>query len=60
MYLQRLEKILRDELSLDYLFQEFKRIKFLMYNDVKPNFIDKWNYLSKNQFSFNVSSINNI
>jgi hypothetical protein len=60
MYLQRLEKVLHDELSLDYLFQEFKRIKLLVYDNMKSNGIDKWNILQKNQFSINVSSINNI
>ena len=60
MYLQRLEKVLQDELSLDYLFQEFKRIKLLVYDNMKSNGIDKWNILQKNQFSINVSSINNI
>ena len=60
MYLQRLEKLLHEELSLDYLFQEFKRMKLLIYNNMKSNCLDKFTILPKNQFSINVSSINNI
>ena len=60
IYLQRIENLLHEELSLDYLFQEFKTIKFLLYRDIKKHQVDKWNTLSKNKFSFNVSSINNM
>ena len=60
IYLQRIENLLHEELSLDYLFQEFKAIKFLAYGDIKRYQFDKWNSLSKNKFSINVSSINNM
>lgn len=60
MYLQRIENLLHEELSLDYLFQEFKTIKFLLCKDLKRYQTDKWNTLSKNKFSINVSSINNM
>ena len=62
MYLRRLEKLLREELSLDHLYQQFKKIKLLVYslNEIKKPQSDKWNVLPKNQFSINVSSINAI
>jgi hypothetical protein len=60
IYLQRIENLLHEELSLDYLFQEFKTIKFLLSRDIKRNQSLKWNTLSKNVFSINVSSINNM
>ena len=36
-YLQRIEKILHNELSIDYLFQEFEKIKIIMNKNVKIN-----------------------
>ena len=63
LYLQRLEKVLQEELSIDYLFQEFKLIKLSLYRDLKkhdniPNFVTDGTpfRLSIN----NISSINNI
>ena len=57
MYLQRLEELLHEELSLDYLFKEFKRIKNFLNKDYQNFQTDNWNIISKNQFSINVSSI---
>ena len=60
MYLQRLEELLHEELSLDYLFKEFKRIKNFLNKDYQNFQTDNWNIISKNQFSINVSSIKNM
>ena len=57
MYLQRLEELLHEELSIDYLFKEFKRIKNFLNKDYQNFQTDNWNIISKNQFSINVSSI---
>ena len=38
LYLQKLEKLLHDELSIDYLFFEFKKLKLAAYKDM--NIID--------------------
>ena len=37
LYLQRLEQLLHNELSIDYLFQEFKKIKMIMYKELRGN-----------------------
>jgi hypothetical protein len=60
LYLQRVEKLLHEELSLDYLFQEFRRIKIYLNKDFKKFQSENWNIISKNQFSINVSSIKNM
>jgi hypothetical protein len=60
LYLQRVEKLLHEELSLDYLFQEFRRIKIFLNKDFKKFQSENWNIISKNQFSINVSSIKNM
>ena len=40
LYLQRLEKLLHDELSIDYMFQEFRRMKMIIYKNIKANDLD--------------------
>ena len=40
LYLLRLEKLLYDELSIDYLFQEFRKIKIMMYNNMEGYDVD--------------------
>ena len=64
LYLQRLERILQEELSLDYLFQEFKIMKTKINKEVKlNNEINNRNFLISENTPFrfsinNVSSIN--
>ena len=62
LYLQRLEKILQEELSIDYLFQEFKKIKSAIYRDLKSyNELDKKNIIiSDNQFRFSINNLSSI
>lgn len=65
IYLQRLEKILQEELSLDYLFKEFRTIKFIIYKELNKNEINKKNFISADNTPFrfsinNISSINNV
>jgi hypothetical protein len=64
LYLQRLEKVLQEELSIDYLFQEFNLLKLSFYKDLKKN-DNLPNYFMSDGTPFrlsfnNVSSINNI
>ena len=64
MYLQRLEKVLKEDLSIDYLFQEFKLMKLSLYNNLKKN-ENLPNYFVSDGTPFrfsinNVSSINNL
>jgi len=64
LYLQRLEKVLQDELSIDYLFQEINIMKISLYKDLKK--LDNLhNYFVSDGTPFklsfnNVSSINNL
>ena len=65
LYLQRLENIIREELSIDYCLQEFKNIKTIMYRELNKNDFNKKNFVATDNtplhFSIhNVSSINNI
>lgn len=59
LYLQRLEKIIQEELSIDYLFQEFKKIKFAIYRDLKSNELDKKINMDTN-FRFSINNISSI
>ena len=65
LYLQRLENIIREELSIDYFLQEFKNIKAIMYRELNTNDFSKKNFVATDNTPFrfsihNVSSINNI
>ena len=69
LYLQRLEKILQKELSIDHLSQEFRLFKLSIYKDLKKDDNDNDNnqsnlYVSDGSpFKYginNVSSINNL
>ena len=64
LYLKRLEKVILEELSLDYLFKEFKSMKFIIHNDLRRYEFDKKNLINDNtqlRFSINnISSINNL
>ena len=67
LYLQRLEKILQKELSIDHLFQEFRLFKSSIYKDLKKDDNDNIQsnlYVSDGApFKYginNVSSINNL
>ena len=63
LYLQRLEKILREELSIDHIFQEFRFIKHSIYKDLKKDDINQSNFYDGPPFKYginNVSSINNL
>ena len=40
LYLQRLEKVLQHELSIDYILQEFKRIELALIQDMRNNDLD--------------------
>jgi hypothetical protein len=65
LYLQRLEKILQEELSIDHLFQEFRLIKLSIYNDLKKDDNNQSNIDGSDSGPFkyginNVSSINNL
>lgn len=65
LYLQRLEKILQEELSIDYLFKEFRTIKFIIYKELNKNELNKKNFITTDNTPFrfsinNVSSINNV
>ena len=61
LYLQRLEKILKEELSIDYLFQEFKNIKLAIYRDLKSKELDKKNFMiSDIPFHFSINNVSSI
>jgi hypothetical protein len=65
LYLQRLEKILHEELSIDHLFQEFRLIKQSIYKDLKKDDNNQSNIYASDGAPFkcginNVSSINNL
>ena len=61
LYLQRLEKILKEELSIDYLFQEFKNIKLAIYRDFKINELEKKQFMiSDNQLRFSINNVSSI
>ena len=62
LYLRRLEKILLEELSIDYLFQEFRKIKSIIYKDINKYNYEKKNGTksTKNHYSLFGSSIKNI
>jgi hypothetical protein len=63
LYLQRLEKILREELSIDHIFQEFRFIKHSIYKDLKKDDINQSNFYDGPPYKYginNVSSINNL
>ena len=62
LYLQRLEKVLHHELSIDYLFQEFRKIKFILTQDMRNNDFDSkyfTNTKSTKGHSLYSQSINN-
>jgi hypothetical protein len=65
LYLERLEKLIREELSIDYFFQEFKNIKAIIYKELNKIDFNKKNFVATDNTPFrfsinNVSSINNI
>jgi hypothetical protein len=65
LYLQRLEKILHEELSIDHLFQEFRLIKQSIYKDLKKDDNNQSNIYGSDGAPIkyginNVSSINNL
>jgi hypothetical protein len=65
LYLERLEKLIREELSIDYFFQEFKNIKAIIYKELNKYDFNKKNFVATDNTPFrfsinNVSSINNI
>ena len=64
LYLHRIEKIIHKDLSIEYLYKEFKNIKLTLGNDLRKYEFDKKNLINDNtQFRFsinNLSSINNI
>ena len=62
LYLRRLEKFLLEELSIDYLFQEFRKIKAIIYKDINKYNYEKKNGTksTKNHYSLFGSSIKNI
>ena len=43
LYLQRIEKLIANDLSIDYLFQKFKKFEKYIYNNLSEN-----NYIKNN------------
>jgi len=65
LYLERIEKVLQEELSIDYLFQELKMMKLSIYKDLRKNDNNQHNFMVTDGTPFrlsfnNVSSINNL
>ena len=62
LYLQRIERVLHDELSIDYLFQEFKTLKKAIYKDMRNNDFNSRNIShtnsTKGQSIYSISLIN--
>ena len=65
LYLERVERIIQEELSLDHLFQDFKNIKLIIFQELKKKELEKQNFMISENTPFrfsinNVSSIKNI
>ena len=60
LYLQRLEKILQEELSIDHLFQQFRLMKLSLYKNIKQDDNNQSNYYVSDGTPFKYNSNNNI
>jgi len=60
LYLQRLEKILKEELSIDHIFQEFRLMKKSFYKDFRKDDNNQSNFYVSDGAPFKYNSNNNI